>query len=96
LFFRVCLQAMLVLVPPILCFSPPNVFLQGVRKPVSWEPFRRSVRPGMVAAELRCLVKTMDEFGLIRSGGARSFVRWKAWAIVGSLEKAVAVDVLLG
>ena len=41
---------MLVLVPPILCFSSPNVFPRGVRKLVSWQPFRRTVRPCMVAA----------------------------------------------
>ena len=71
---------MLVLVPPILCFSPPQCASAGGSEACFLGAFRRTVRPSMVAAELRCLVKTMDKFGLIRSGGARSFVRWKAWA----------------
>ena len=34
----------------------------------------------------------MEKFRLVRSGGARSLVRWKMWAsIVGSLQKAAAV-----
>jgi len=34
----------------------------------------------------------MEKIRLVRSGGARSFVRWKMWAsIVGSLQKAAAV-----
>jgi len=44
-----------------LFFFPPMCFCSGVQELVSWEPFRRSVQPSMVAAELRCFVNMMDK-----------------------------------
>lgn len=103
MFFRVCLQAMLVLVPPILCFSFPRCVSAGGSEACFLGALPTICLAGHGCCRVEVLGKnTMDKnsdpfaaavLGLLFVG--RHGPRLRA-SIVGSLEKAAAVDVLLG